>query len=103
MPSATGGMREILSRGCGKFCSNPSCRAVYRGRKSRPIVHLKHDGFPSCRHALEAMVSWYEGADGRCRHEIFGKIFKLASGIAVRADLDFAAHHAKQAFKSGVE
>jgi hypothetical protein len=28
---------------------------------------------------LKGMIGWYEGADGRCGHEIFGDIFLLAS------------------------
>ena len=52
---------------------------------------------------LEALVGWYKGANDRRRHEIFGDIFLLTSGIAVRADLDLPAHDPEQAFASGVE
>src|SRR6266511_589608 len=42
---------------------------------------------------LKAILSWYEGADGQCRHEIFGDIFLLASYIrAVGGHVDFPAH-----------
>jgi hypothetical protein len=49
------------------------------------------------------LASWYEGAHGQCRREIFGEIFKLVSGGVVGADLDFPTHDAKQAFASVIE
>src|SRR5262249_61834682 len=65
------------------------CRSWRRGRMTSP---------------LKAILSWYEGADSRCRHEIFGDIFFLAFFIcAGRADEDFPAHDAEQAFLPGIE
>src|SRR5262245_55511631 len=53
---------------------------------------------------LKTILSWYEGADSRSRHEIFGDIFLLAVFISAgRADEDFPAHDAEQAFLPGVE
>ena len=45
---------------------------------------------------LKTILSWYEGADSRCRHEIFGDIFGLALGVGTRDN--FPAHDAEQAF-----
>jgi hypothetical protein len=68
----------------------------------------KHVWPPLCRgrmiSRLKAILSWYEGADRRCRHEIFGDIFLLTFRIfTVRRDVDFPAHDAEQAFISGIE
>jgi len=55
-------------------------------------------------HPLKAMLGWYEGADDRCRDEIFGDIFMLAFGSsAARGLVDFQAYDAEQAFLPGVE
>ena len=53
---------------------------------------------------LEAILSWYEGADRRCRDEIFGDVFLLAfRSSAARGLVDFQAYDAEQAFLPGVE
>jgi hypothetical protein len=42
-------------------------------------------------------LTWYEGADSRCRHEIFGDIFFLAFGVStVWTHGEFPAYDAEQ-------
>jgi hypothetical protein len=58
--------------------------------------------FERLKSPLKVILSWYERANGRCRHEIFGDIFWLAFGICgVRPHDDFPAHD--EAFCSGIE
>jgi hypothetical protein len=46
---------------------------------SRAGCHfLARDAFKWVKSSLKGILSWYEGADNRCRHEIFGDIFLLA-------------------------
>ena len=53
---------------------------------------------------LKTILSWYEGADRGCRHEIFGDIFLLAFGSsAARGLVDFQTYDAEQAFLPGLE
>src|SRR5262245_49993481 len=53
---------------------------------------------------LKTILSWYEGADRGCRHEIFRDIFLLAFGSSAAQGLvDFQAYDAEQAFLPGVE
>ena len=48
---------------------------------------------------LTAIFGWYEGADSRCRHKIFGDILLLAFWSSlIRARGNFPAHDAEQAF-----
>jgi hypothetical protein len=57
-----------------------------------------------CSVLLQAILSWHEVADGRCRHKIFGDISWRTFGMSsVRAALEFSAHYAKQAFASRIE
>ena len=42
----------------------------------REVRHFKAGAI-----SLKAIFSWYEGADSRCRHKIFGDIFFLAFGV----------------------
>src|SRR5262245_57035641 len=42
--------------------------------------------------SLKGMIGRYEGADGRCRHEIFRDILLLAAICAVWAHRDFLAY-----------
>src|SRR5262245_7998912 len=53
--------------------------------------------------SLKGIIGRYEGADGRCRHEIFRDILLLAAICAVWAHRDFSAHNPEQAFASGIE
>src|SRR5262249_39848466 len=53
---------------------------------------------------LEAILSWNEGADRRCRDEIFGDVFIVTFGSLVVLGLgDFQAYDAGEAFLPGVE
>jgi len=68
------------------------------------LAPFGHDVSKRLKPPLKAILSWYEGADNRCRHEIFGDIFLLAFFVCVgRANEDFPAHDAEQAFLPGVE
>src|SRR5262249_4143379 len=84
-----------------------SASLTWRARRSRLSGLWTWRGLALLRvgaSPLEAILSWYEGADRRCRHEIFRDIFLLAFFVCVgRANEDFPAHDAEQAFLPGVE
>ena len=65
---------------------------------------LRYDTSKQVHLLLKAIVSWYEGANFRCRYKIFGDIFFLAFGISTVWPLeDFPAHDAEQTFDPGIE
>src|SRR5262249_56201491 len=75
---------------------------VRQEKRTRRVCRSWRRGRMTSR--LKAILSWYEGADRRCRDKIFGDIFFLAFGIfAVRRHEDFSAHDAEQAFVPGIE
>src|SRR5262249_15412960 len=85
--------RRRTSTAAPQICQQKRTRRVWpswrRGRMTSP---------------LKTIVSWYEGADSRCRHEIFGDVFLLAFLIcADGVNGDFLAHDAEQAFVSRIK
>src|SRR5262245_13230434 len=112
--------REALRRPCYSRASRSrmaetACPAFLRRRRASTAASQisqekwpKHVWPPLWRgrmtSRLKTILSWYEGADRRCRHEIFGDVSFLTFGIfAVRRHVDFPAHDAEQAFLPDVE
>src|SRR5215471_4123689 len=82
-----------------------SASLTWRARRSRLSGRWTWRGLALSRvvaSPLEAILSWYEGADRGCRHEIFRDVFLLAfRSSAARGLVDFQTYDAEQAFLPG--